>query len=98
MGAGVIYPGFFIMGNVKNNQHANRYEMRVGDDFATVDYRLEGSKLIILHVEVPEALHNRGLASELMYDVVADAKARHLTIVPVCSYAVAYLERHPIKP
>lgn len=81
---------------VKNNPEKNRYELTVDGHLAIADYRFEGNKLAITHVEVPEALRGRGVAAQVMAGVVADAAARGLTIVPVCPYAAAYLKKHPI--
>ncbi len=80
--------------NVKDNPAASRYELLVDGHVSVADYRLQGDAIHITHVGVPEALRGQGVAAKLMAGVVADAKARALTIVPICSYAVSYLQRH----
>jgi uncharacterized protein len=82
------------MQNFTDNKSASRYELQVEGHTAIADYRLEGDRLAITHVEVPEALRGKGVAAQVMQGVVADATARNLTIVPVCSYAAAYMKRH----
>lgn len=79
----------------KNNTQANRYELEFEGHLAIAEYMLDGERLAITHVEVPEALRGKGVAAKVMEGVVADANAKKLSIVPVCSYAAAYLQRHP---
>lgn len=83
------------MVQVINNTANKRYELAVGGHLALADYRLEGDRLSITHVFVPEELRGQGVAAQVMAGVVTDAKARSLTIVPVCPYAASYLKRHP---
>jgi GNAT superfamily N-acetyltransferase len=44
---------------------------------------------------VPQAARGRGIAAELMRAAVSAARSAGWTINPVCSYAVAYMRRHP---
>lgn len=80
---------------VTNNTSKSRYELPVGGHLAIAEYRLEANNLVITHVEVPPELQGQGIAAKVMAGVVEDAKKRGLTIVPVCSYAAAYLKRNP---
>lgn len=80
---------------VTNNIANSRYELITDGHVSVAEYRLEGERLVITHVGVPEALRGRGIAAEVMKGVVEDAQGRGLTIVPVCSYAAAYLKRNP---
>jgi len=85
------------MQNVINNSKDNRYELTVEGHVAVADYRLDGDRLVVTHVGVPEALRGKGVAAQVMQGVVSDAKARGLTIVPVCSYAAAYMQKNEGK-
>jgi len=78
---------------VTDNKAANRYELQVHGHLAVADYRLEGGKLFITHVEVPGELRGQGIAAQVMDGVIEDAKTRGLGIVPICSYAASYLKR-----
>jgi uncharacterized protein len=44
---------------------------------------------------VPDALEGRGIGAQLVRAAVSRAAAEGLTVVPICSYARAWLERHP---
>lgn len=78
-----------------NNPNQNRYELEVDGYLAVADYQLDGDKLAITCVFVPEELRGKGVAAQVMKVVVEDANAKKLSIVPVCSYAASYLERNP---
>jgi predicted GNAT family acetyltransferase len=83
------------MTNVTNNTQGSRYELMIDGHLCVADYQLDGVRLVITHVEVPGELRGRGIAAQVMEGVVADARARGLTIIPVCSYAATYMQRHP---
>jgi len=79
---------------ITNNTEKKRYELSVEDHLAVADYALDNNNLTINRVFVPEELRGKGVAGKVMEAVVADAKARSLTIIPVCSYAESYMKRH----
>ena len=83
------------MSEVRDNPDKQRYELAVEGGLVFADYRRQGDKLLIVHTETPPALQGRGLAGQLVKAMLADVRARGLKIVPLCSYIVAYLERHP---
>ncbi len=62
---------------------------------ALLDYELGGSVMSITHTRVPPSLRGRGVAAELMQAALSLAAANGWSVKPVCSYAVAYLKRHP---
>lgn len=62
---------------------------------AFADYRLQSGVLVLPHVEADPALRGRGAAGRLMEGVMEIVRERGLKVRPVCSYAVAWLERHP---
>lgn len=82
------------MSAVTNNKAASRYELIIDGHVSVADYVLDGDVITITHVGVPEALRGQGVAAKVMDAVVADANARGLHIVPVCSYAATYMARH----
>ncbi|HXQ15431.1 MAG TPA: GNAT family N-acetyltransferase [Caulobacteraceae bacterium] len=83
------------MAEVHDNPSRQRFEMVEQGQTVFADYRRDGRRLIIDHVEAPISLRGTGAAGRFMEGLVAAAKAEGSTIVPVCSYAVAWLQRHP---
>ncbi len=82
------------MSEVRDNTAASRFELDVDGHTALADYRRQGDRLLITHVETPPALQGGGVAARVMDGVVAAARAEGLKIVPICSYAAAYMRRH----
>ncbi|GAB3015284.1 N-acetyltransferase [Nocardioides flavus (ex Wang et al. 2016)] len=74
----------------------HRYELRSGDELVGfIDYRLHGELIRLIHTEVPEAFSGQGHASTLARGALDDARARGLSVDPVCPYVAAYVEKHP---
>lgn len=59
------------------------------------DYAVHGSTRVILHVEADPALRGTGAAGQFMQALAEHARAEGLKLAPRCSYAVAWLKRHP---
>jgi predicted GNAT family acetyltransferase len=51
--------------------------------------------MTITHTLVPEAIGGRGVAADLTRAALETARANGWKVVPMCSYAVTYLRRHP---
>lgn len=66
------------------------------DGFQSVlDYRLEESIMTITHTGVPAQVAGRGIAGELMRSALATARAAGWKVRPSCSYAIAFMAKHP---
>ena len=83
------------MGQVVDNAAMSRFELEERGALAFADYRRQGGRLVIPHVEAAPSLRGTGAASRLMEGVVAAAKAEGLGITPLCSYAAAWMKRRP---
>jgi predicted GNAT family acetyltransferase len=83
------------MTGLHDNQDLGRYELVEQGQVVFANYRREGARLYIDHVEAPIALRGGGAAGRLMEALVAQARADRLTLVPICSYAVHWLRTHP---
>ena len=59
------------------------------------DYAVQGTTRVILHVEADPALRGTGAAGQFMQSLAQHARVEGLKLVPRCSYAVAWLKRHP---
>jgi len=73
-----------------------RYTVTVdGRPAGRVDYRLLGSRLVVLHTEVDDEYTGRGVASRVVSVVLADIRRRGLTLTPACPFFVSFLRNHP---
>jgi len=70
-----------------------RYEMVEQGMTSWADYRRQGDRLFIDHVEAPPALRGTGASGRLMAALAADARDKGLKITPICGYAAAWLKR-----
>jgi predicted GNAT family acetyltransferase len=59
-----------------------------------LDYRLQEHVMTITHTGVPDALGGRGLAAQLTKFALDHARAQSWKVIPSCSYAAVYLQRH----
>lgn len=62
---------------------------------AYVSYNLENGELDIRHTIVPPPIGGRGIAAQLVKMAYDYALQHDLKCVATCSYAVAWLQRHP---
>jgi predicted GNAT family acetyltransferase len=83
------------MNAVVDNPGKGRFELEEQGLVAFADYRLEGGRLVIPHVEAPPALRGTGTAGRLMTGLLEEARSRGLKVVPLCPYADAFIRRHP---
>jgi predicted GNAT family acetyltransferase len=81
--------------NIDHDTEAQRFSTVVEGHQAVLDYRVSNRVMSITHTGVPPAIAGRGIAAELMHAAVRAAGAAGWTINPVCSYAAAYMRRHP---
>ena len=77
-----------------HNPAKSRYELEVDGLIAFADYQRSGPRLVIAHVEADPALRGTGAAGRLMGEVTKTARAEGMKIVPMCSYASAWLRRN----
>lgn len=83
------------MNEVTDNSARQRFELMEDGKLAFSDYRRDGDVLVLPHVEADPALRGKGAAGRLMTGMMEIVRERGLKVRPVCSYAVAWLERHP---
>ncbi|QQP89095.1 N-acetyltransferase [Skermanella sp. TT6] len=80
---------------VTDNPARSRYELDVDGKTVFANYRRVGSTLQIPYVEAPPSLRGTGAAGRLMRGVMETARSEGMKVVPICSYAAAWIRRHP---
>lgn len=92
----MIQPGDEIEHTVRDNPERGRYELIVDDRIVSIaDYHLDGTTLVVPHVETDPAMRGQGMADRLMRGMLDDLRARERTIRPLCSYAAGFVRDHP---
>jgi uncharacterized protein len=79
---------------VTDNQAESRFELRAGGSEAELAYRRNGKRLVLIHTGVPPELEGRGIGGRLVAAAVDRAAREGMTLVPLCPFARAWLERH----
>ncbi len=79
---------------VLHNANARRFELHAGESMARLDYRLQNRTIVLAHTEVPPELAGRGLGAKLVKAALEYARESGLKVVPLCSYAAAYIGRN----
>jgi uncharacterized protein len=74
---------------------AKRFEAVVDGHACVAHYRLFGRTMMLTHTGVPAALRGRGIAAALVAAALGHARQRGWRVRPDCSYAEAYMQRHP---
>ncbi|MFC5438011.1 GNAT family N-acetyltransferase [Rhodanobacter umsongensis] len=84
---------------IQHDRAAHRFETRVEGASCELDYTLtSGAKpevMTITHTRVPAEVGGRGIAAALMEAAVQTARDEGWTVLPVCSYAAVWMQRHP---
>lgn len=81
---------------VRNNERENRYELMLDDNevaFAAYDRR--NGAVAFTHTEVPPDREGEGIGSRLIKGALHDIRAKHLKVVPLCTFVASYIDHHP---
>ena len=80
---------------IEHDAGNGRFTSVAGGQRSLLQYRLKDGVMTIVHTEVPPELAGHGIAAELMRTALEFARASGWRVVPACSYALAFLKRHP---
>jgi predicted GNAT family acetyltransferase len=80
---------------VAHNLSKNRFETWVDEYPSRLDYIQDGKNFVITHVGVHPELRGQGVAGRLVETSLEYARENALRVIPMCSYAAAYMRRHP---
>jgi len=81
--------------SIEHLPERGRFQAVVEGQTCVADYRLQAGVMAITHTEVAPALEGRGIAGALVQALLDHAQANGLKVLPLCSYARAYMRRHP---
>jgi predicted GNAT family acetyltransferase len=79
-----------------DNPDQRRYEVRVeGKVAGFAQYRVRPGQITFTHTEVDDRFEGQGLGSKLVAFALDDVRKRGLTVIPLCPFVRAYIQRHP---
>ncbi len=78
-----------------HNEPECKYEYHIDGHVAYITYDDQDGKMHLTHTIVPDALAGKGLAKQLLEDVLEQIKKDGKKAVAMCSYIVKYQEKNP---
>jgi len=80
---------------ITNNESERRFEVSINGLLSKLDYLQDEDTFVITHVGVQPELRGLGVAGKLTQASLEFAKSKSLRVIPMCSYASAFIRRHP---
>ena len=80
---------------VTDRAQDRRFELEADGHTAFLTYRREPGRLVLLHTEVPAEIDGQGLGGALVRAAFEGAREAGERVVPLCSFAHAWAQRHP---
>ena len=80
---------------VTHNTVLQRFEVRIGDQLAVLNYRRDGDHVTFNHTGVPQNLEGRGIGSAIAHAALEYAKTEHMEVIPLCPFVRAQIEKYP---
>lgn len=80
---------------IQHDRKAHRFHTEVDGAQCGLDYSLASAVMTIIHTSVPPEVGGRGIASALVQAALDAARAEGWKVVPACSYAAVWMQRHP---
>ncbi|HEX8561818.1 MAG TPA: GNAT family N-acetyltransferase [Flavobacterium sp.] len=77
------------------NERDRRFELKSGEHTAFIEYRTSEDVYKLVHTEVPQALEGKGVGKQLVTLTINHLRENNLKFVPLCSFVMALLRRHP---
>lgn len=81
--------------DIRHQPARGRFHAEVDGHACVLDYTLADGRMRIRHTVVPQAVGGRGIAGALVRAALDWARASGLRVVPDCSYAAGFIQRHP---
>ena len=83
------------MSDILHDPASHRFTLDTDGHTGYVEYELREGAMAITHTIVPAAIGGRGIAARLVQAAVEHARAEGMKVDPQCSYADAWMRRHP---
>jgi len=77
------------------NEANHTFEVWIDGHLSKLDYIQEGKNFVITHVGVYPEHRGQGVAAKIVEAGLEYAKQNSLRVIPMCSYAAAYIRRNP---
>lgn len=80
---------------VTHNPANDTFEVWIDGQLSKLDYIQDAKNFVIAHVGVYPEHRGQGVAGKIVEAALQYAKENSLRVIPMCSYAAAYIRRNP---
>jgi predicted GNAT family acetyltransferase len=80
---------------IKHNEPNHTFEVWIDGHLSKLDYMQDAKNFVITHVGVYPEHRGQGVAGKIVEAGLQYARQNALRVVPMCSYAAAYIRRNP---
>ena len=80
---------------ITHNPANNTFEVWIDGQLSKLDYIQDAKNFVIAHVGVYPEHRGQGVAGKIVEAALQYARQNSLRVVPMCSYAAAYIRRNP---
>jgi len=80
---------------VIHNEAGHTFEVWIDGYLSRLEYMQDDKNFVITHVGVHPEFRNQGLAGKIVEAGLKYAKQNSLRVIPMCSYAAAYIRNNP---
>jgi uncharacterized protein len=80
---------------VIHNEAGHTFEVWIEGYLSKLDYILDEKNFVIAHVGVYPEHRGQGVAGKIVEAGLEYAKQNSLRVIPMCSYAAAFIRRNP---
>lgn len=81
--------------DIVHDENARQFRTEIDGHRGVTEYHLRDGVMTITHTGVPPEIGGRGIAGELTRFALQTARREGWRVVPACSYAASYIQRHP---
>lgn len=81
--------------DVTHNEANHTFEVWIEGYLSKLDYIQDGKNFVITHVGVHPDHRGQGVAAKIVEAGLQYAREKSLRVIPMCSYAAAYIRRNP---
>ena len=80
---------------IKENTDKRRFEVKLDDSFAFIDFIRAEDKMYLTHTEVPSQMEGKGVGSALVKFAFQKIEEEERKLVPLCPFVASYVKKHP---
>lgn len=80
---------------VSHNEAEHRFETWIDGQLSKLDYIQDEKNFVITHVGVYPEHRGQGVAGKIVEVALEYARKNSFRVIPMCSYAAAYMRRNP---